>query len=52
MKHPRVCRECEFWVVIEEDDGYCRRPVPRAATDELPPGEEKELLENADCKQD
>lgn len=42
MKPPRVCKECKFWVNLAEDDGYCHRPVPGAASGEFPAGEEKE----------
>lgn len=42
MKHPRVCKECEFWVTLAGDDGYCHRPGLRPEIREIPPGETKE----------
>ena len=52
MKHPRMCKECKFWVTLPEDDGYCRRPDPRTPTGELPPDEENEPPENGELKED
>ena len=52
MKHPRVCKECEFWVTLAEEDGYCYRPAPLTATGEPHPDEEKEPPENGEPKED
>jgi hypothetical protein len=51
MKHPRVCKECRFWVILAEDDGYCRRPDPGVQTGELPPDGEKEPPDNGDLQE-
>ena len=52
MKHPRVCKECQFWVTLAADDGYCHRPGLRTETRELPPGETKDSPEAGERKEE